>query len=715
MSASALLRSRPIFELREHIAGGVAEILDGSHFGACLVPLLAARGWSGARNSIAEALPHATSVMDLTDLRNTLSHLGLVTRKLRCSLSGLDPRLLPCLFVTAQGAPFVVQGLTEDGYLVFDGTLRHTRVIDGNTRGIAYPFAHPGRLAVVREGKTILRLTHRFRRPIAVVLLLTVLLNLIAVVVPLANMVVYDQVIGAGDRSFALHLCAGVALLLAAEAAFRLCRVRLQAFAAARIEFLLGTSILSHILHLPAGRIESASTASQAARIKELEQYRDACTGPLGEALIELPSIPIVLAVLAWIAGSLVLVPVVGLCILLVLVFLTGSILRRRIEAAGRARAARNEFLVELASHHRDIRTNAAEMRWAERHRELSADACRAHAQAQTAANLVQTLSQSVMMGSGMLMLVLGSHAAIAGTMTVGALLSAMLLTWRALSPFQLFLVLRSRFEQMRRSFADLDQLFQLPLERNPNLPAPSVQRQFRGRITFGGVSLRYRADQDPALLGVSFEVAPGEIIGIAGANGSGKSTLLKLVAGLCRPQAGAVMIDGIDIRQIDPKELRFAVSYLPQQSRLFHGTIAQNLRIVQPTATTPELHAALDSAGALEEVLALPHGLETRVGDQHAESLPPSLVQRLVIARALVRQAPILLLDEPGRFLNRASDERLTDTLRALRGKTTVILVSHRPSHLAFADRVFHLSGGRLLRETTADQPTRPNQAMTA
>jgi len=290
-----------------------------------------------------------------------------------------------------------------------------------------------------------------------------------------------------------------------------------------------------------------------------------------------------------------------------------------------------------------------------------------------------------------------------------------MLLTWRALSPFQLFLMLRSRFEQMRRSFADLDQLFQLPLERDPALPAPSVQRQFRGQIGFAGVSLRYRADQDPALLGVSFEILPGEIVGVAGPNGSGKSTLLKLVSGLCRPQAGAVMLDGMDIRQIDPKELRLAVAYLPQQSRLFHGTIAQNISIVQPTATEADLHAALDAAGALEDVLALPDGLETRVGDQRSHHLPPSLVQRLAIARTLARQAPVLLLDEPASFLDRASDERLVETLRSLRGRTTVILVSHRPSHLALADRVFQFGQGRLLRETTAEHFARQKNELTA
>jgi ATP-binding cassette subfamily C protein/ATP-binding cassette subfamily C protein LapB len=715
MSASGLLRSRPVYQLNEHVAGGVGETLDGSAFGACLVPLLAAKGWDGPKHAVAEALPHATLRMDLTDLRNTLSHLGYVTKPIRVSLGKLDPRLLPCLFVTADGKPLVLLGLHNDGFLAFDGTARRNRTVARNLKGTAYPIDAGAAATAGRSDRVLLRLGHRFRRSIAAVLGLTVVLNLIALAIPLANMVVYDQVIGAGDRPFFLHLCAGLLLLLAGEATLRVSRVRLQAYGAARIEYLLGTSILAHILHLPAGRIETASTATQAARIKELEQYRDICTGPLGEALVELPSVVIVLAAMTFVAGALVLIPIGALALLTLLVILTAPMLRRRMEAASRTRSARNEFLVELASRHREIRACAAEERWCERHRELSAQSARAHARAQAASNLIQTLSQATMVGAGMTTLVLGARAAMDGGMTIGALLTAMLLTWRALSPFQLFMVLLSRFEQMKRSFADLDQLFQLPLERDPALPAPSVQRQFKGHLTFSGVSLRYRADQDPALLGVTFDVEPGQIIGISGPNGSGKSTLLKMLAGLCRPQAGAVMLDGMDIRQIDPKELRLAVSYLPQQSRLFHGTVAQNLRIVQPTATDAELQAVLEAAGALDDILDLPHGLETRIGDQRNIHLPPSLAQRVAIARALLRNAPVLLLDEPASFLDRASDDRLAETLRSLRGRTTVILVSHRPSHLALADRVFHLSNGRLVRETAAEHLTRKKSELTA
>ena len=715
MSAAALLRSRPVYQLNEHVAGGVADILDGSDLGACLVPLLAAKGWSGPTNAIAEALPHATARMDLTDLRNALSHLGLNTKPIRASLGRLDHRLLPCLFVSSDGTPLVLVGLEDDGYLVFDGAQRRNRTVAGSLSGTAYPFDNAEAPRSASGGKTLLRLARRFRGTISTVLGLTVLLNVVSVLFPMASMVIYDQVIGAGDLHFLVYLCAGVALLVATELALRQTRLRLQSYAAARIEFLLGTSVLSHILHLPAGRIESASIASQAARIKELEQYRDICTGPLGESLIELPSIIIVLCALTLVAGSLVFIPLTALLLLALLVVITSPMLRRRMEAAGRARAERYEFLVELAARHREIRAAAAEDRWCERHRTLSARSCKAHATAQIGSNLIQTVSQAITIGAGMLTLVVGARSAMAGHLTIGALLTAMLLTWRALAPFQLFLMLLSRFEQMRRSFNDIDQLLRLPLERDPALPPPSVQRRFSGHIAFAGVSLRYRPDQDPALLGVSFSVAPGEIIGISGPNGSGKSTLLKLVAGLCRPQAGAVMIDGMDIRQIDPKELRLAVSYLPQQSKLFHGTIAQNLRIVQPTASDADLHSVLAAAGALDEVLGLHSGLDTRIGDQRNIHLPPGLAQRVAIARTLLRRSPILLLDEPASYLDRAAEEHLTNTLRSLRGNTTVIFVSHRPSHLALADRVFQLSGGRLLRETSSDALTRPKSEMIA
>jgi len=184
-------------------------------------------------------------------------------------------------------------------------------------------------------------------------------------------------------------------------------------------------------------------------------------------------------------------------------------------------------------------------------------------------------------------------------------------------------------------------------------------------------------------------------VVAIVGADGSGKSTLLKLIAGLYSPQAGNVMIDDLDIRQIDPIELRKAIGYAPQVPQLFFGTVAQNLRLAHPTATDADLREALALAGVWQEVAQLPRGLDTRVGDSQSNRISTSLTQGISLARAYVKKSPLLLLDEPVTGLDFDGDRCFREFVEAMRGKATVMMVTHRPSHLSLADQIIVLDKG--------------------
>ena len=199
-------------------------------------------------------------------------------------------------------------------------------------------------------------------------------------------------------------------------------------------------------------------------------------------------------------------------------------------------------------------------------------------------------------------------------------------------------------------------------------------------------------------MLGVDLRAEPGELVAITGPNGAGKSTLLKLVAGLYQCQAGAVLIDGMDLRQIDPGELRSAIASVPQSCDLFHGTIAQNLRLANPTASDKALISAAHNAMILEEILALPGGFETRLTDRLQRQLSNGFKQGLMLARAYVKDSLIYLLDEPGNHLDEGGDRALMDQLETLRGHATVFIVTHRPSHLRMADRVVVMEAGRIV-----------------
>jgi ATP-binding cassette subfamily C protein/ATP-binding cassette subfamily C protein LapB len=236
--------------------------------------------------------------------------------------------------------------------------------------------------------------------------------------------------------------------------------------------------------------------------------------------------------------------------------------------------------------------------------------------------------------------------------------------------------------------------LMKIKSEDDPS-PSNLSQRVFSGHIVMDRVSFRYHPNAEPALLGAAFEVKPGEMLAIVGPNAAGKSTALKLLLAMNRPQAGQVILDGMDIRQINPITLRQSIAYVPQEAHFFHGTIAQNLRLSQPMATDKELIEACEQAIVIEDITALTHQFETRIGDHSIQSLPSSFKQRLSLARAYLKKAPILLLDEPAKTLDFEGDAAFMKSLASMKGKATTLMVSHRPSHIKMADKVLVLDGG--------------------
>jgi ATP-binding cassette subfamily C protein/ATP-binding cassette subfamily C protein LapB len=284
----------------------------------------------------------------------------------------------------------------------------------------------------------------------------------------------------------------------------------------------------------------------------------------------------------------------------------------------------------------------------------------------------------------------------LAGKLSIGALVAVMMLTWRSLSPLQVAFMSVARLQQVRSSIRQIDALMNLRPEREA-VAHPAPMPSLLGKVGFLRASLRYGPDADPALMGVSFEARPGELVCITGWNGSGKSSILKLIMGLYPLQSGSVRIDDVDIRQLDPIEIRHAIGYVPQTCHFFYGTIAQNLRLTRPLASEAELVEACIDAGVWHQIEELPEGLATRLGDFRMEAMAASFLQKIALARALLKRSRILLLDEPVNGLDFQGDQAFMDLLTRLRGTTTIFLVTHRPSHLRMADRVLVLESGML------------------
>ncbi len=680
-----------------------------SPFAATLMPLLKALHWHGDLRDVAEAVPHFADSFDLVDLRNVLVLLGFESTPHKIALSQIDARLCPCLFVEDDGSDraYVILERNDDILTVIDQGDQFEITLDETKRkGTAYFFTQIDSTTQFGAQNTswFHRTLIRFRRIIMHLLVMTLVINLMSASVPLFVMTVYDKVIGNGSVGTLPYLLAGIMVVLGADLILRTLKAQLIGVTAGRIDYLLGAETLNRILALPPSFTERSSVSAQISRIREFESIRDFFTGPLAQTVLDLPFSLMFIGIIAILAGPIALVPVVMIIVLLVF----GAIYMPRTQylskEAGKAAVQRQSFLIEATQNLRSIKAAAAEDVWRERYRLLSSQTVAAQLKSAQRGATMQTVTQAMTTMSAVAVLGFGAMSVLAGTMTIGALIATMALVWRVLSPFHAAFLAYTRFDDIRKSVAQINQLMTLKPERQTDR-ASLLSRKFEGKIEFNRVSFRYSADTDPALIGAQFAVEKGEFVSIIGPNGSGKSTVLKLIVGLYQPQGGAISVDGLDLRQADPVALRRQIAYVPQGADLFYGTIAQNLRLADPTASDERLIEVTKLTGAWDIIKDLPNGINTRVGDSLVKQLPTGFVQRLIIARALTRDAKILLLDEPATSLDHEGDRMLMQLLGNLKGKVTIVMVSHRPSHIRLADKVIVLHRGFIEYTGPGDQ----------
>lgn len=693
-------------QLGEALRRGSPEALSGaSPYVACLLPLLKALGWNNYARELLESLPHFSDHIELVDLRNILVRLGYESMPQTSRLNQLPAELYPCLFVDGNDQPLVLlaeeelpSGETQVRYFDPSKGEECVEALDAR-QGTAYLFTHihstfGQTVSAKSDGPWFSGLMQRFRGALGWLLGMTLLINLISVSVPLFIMMVYDKVIGAESEHALPTMLIGILLLLLADIVLRYYRGRLMGTVAGRMDYLVGVETFRQILNLPPIMTERSTMAAQLSRLKQFDSVRDFFTGTNATTMLDLPFIPLLIGLMAIIAGWTAMVPVVMLLLFVVFGLIWLPVSAGRIVRTGQARNEKQKMLIQSLAGRSEIKGAAAERSWLERYREYSAESSTANYKAAAASAVIHAVSQAGVALGSVAILVIGVFAVMADEMSIGALIATMVLGGKVLSPIQQTFLGIGRFKQVLAAIRQINQLMKLDVEPSHST-AGVMLGGLQGRIGIDRVSFKYTPSGDPALTGVSLLIQPGEMVAITGDTGSGKSTLVKLLAGMYKPQAGVLTLDEHDIRQLNVRDLRRAIAYVPQNAQLFHGTIAQNIRLNNVLATDQDLHEVAGLVGILDDIIALPQGFDTPIGDERTLRLTPGLVHGISMARAFVCSAQVVILDEPGAALDREGDMRLLAQLRALKGRKTVILVTHRPSHVRIVDKVLVLDKG--------------------
>lgn len=642
--------------------------------------LVRAFGLENEAYRIAEALPYDPQLIELVDVLNFMARLGYEGAPLDCAKADLDARLLPCVFVDRGGRISVVTEPTKS-----------------RDRGTAYFFtrieetdARDEQESISASGKGwLFSVVQRFRFLFVKVAALSLMINAVGIGLPLFLMVIFNRASDITTDTTIFVLGGGAALAIWIEHNLRNLRAKRLAWFAARIDHMASNRVLSRLLQLPAQAVENAPVNSQVARLRTFEAIREFFNGPLFLTLLELPFTVIGFVALLLLGGPLCLIPLVILGLYaLTTVFYVPRLKVSMFEMA-KARSKVQSHHLELFEKLEAVRLNGMTEIWHDQYRDVSAQSSLTLFRGQFESQVVETIVYTLTIVGGTALIYFGVMQVWHGHLSGGGLFASIMLFWRFISPWQSLVSSLPRLEQLRQSMGQVDRLMAIQTERE-TAPSLSKTPALAGGLAVSRVGLRYTKDTDPVFVGLNFSLLPGQLLAVSGVNGSGKSTVLKLLLGLYRPQAGAVYLDGADIRQLDPVDLRHSLAYIPQIPELFIGTIAENLRLSRPYASDEQLWEALAMADAKSAVEALPVKLDT-----DATTLPSALSYQINLARAYLKDAPIMLIDElPYALINSPAGQAFIDRIKAWKGHKTIVMVTHRDDFIRMADKALGLLG---------------------
>jgi ATP-binding cassette subfamily C protein LapB len=689
-------------------------LLDG------LVEICRLHGRAASRATLSAGMPLVEGRMTLELAERAAARAGMSTRLQRIGLDQIDAATLPAILVLQGDRACVLLGWDEGGanarlLLPETGqgtvtlpraelTERHTGVVlfvrphfrfDKRTEGMAERDTPRSRHWF---WGTLLQQRFVYRD----VLWAALLVNLFALAFPMFSMNVYDRVVPNNAVETLWALALGVVLVLGADLFMRLLRSHFVDEASARVDVQISATLMEKVLGM---RLEhrAESVGSFAASLRGFEQVRDFIASSTVTALIDLPFALLFVGVMLWISPWLALPVVLAALLILALGWVRQQRLHELSETTYRASAMRHATLIESLTGIETIKSQGAESviqrRWERANLFLAKTNVKTRALSSGAMYGTNTLIQFV----SVVIVIIGVYLIGQRELTMGALIASSMLSSRALAPAGQIIGLMLQYQGARTALENLNRMMDKPVERP--LGQAFVERPtLRGEIEFRNVQFAYPGRTDAALDGLSFKIAPGEKVALIGRVGSGKSTIQRLIMGLYQPTEGAVLLDGIDLRQLDPADVRRNCGYVSQDVTLFYGTLRENIAMGLPYAHDSAIVAAADVAGMTDLVNRHPRGFDMPVGER-GESLSGGQRQSVGVARAVLHNAPMLLLDEPTSAMDFSTEAQMTGRLGAFAQDKTVVLVTHRTSLLAMVTRVIVIDGGKIVADGPRDR----------
>lgn len=682
----------------------------------CLVELTRIHGRPSTRAALVAGLPLPAEGLTPSLFARAAAHAGFSAKVVRRDLEKIDTALFPVILLLKNNEACLLQKWAEDGsaqLLLPDSgqgavSLSHEELLSRYS-GVAI-FSSPHFRFDQRTPPLVkVPQKHWFwgavleQKPIFKdVLAAALLINLFALAMPLFTMNVYDRVV----PNFAIEtlwvFAGGITIVILLDYVVRLLRGHFISLVSNRIDLKLSALIMERVLGMRMSQ-RPASVGAFASNLRSFETVRDFIASATITALIDLPFAILFLLTLIWISWPLVLAPIVGIVIVVIYSYMVQHKMRELSETTFRAAALRNSTLVESLTALETIKAHGAESQMQVKWEKTTAFLARVNSD-------LKLLSAASINGASVIQQLVNVTVVIAGVylihekmMSMGGLIAATMLAGRAMAPVGQVVGLLLQYEGAKNSLASLEKIMATPSERSDE--SAFIHRpEILGQIEFKNVHFSYPGRSEEALRGVNFKIMPGERVVIIGRVGSGKSTMEKLILGLYAPTKGAVLLDDVDLRQLDPADLRRSLGYVEQDSMLFYGSLRENITIRAPYADDRAIVAAAELAGLTEFVNNHPEGFDMLISER-GESVSGGQRQSIAIARAALLDPPILLLDEPTSAMDYPSEAQFKERIGKYAQHKTMIIVTHRPSLMDLASRIIVVDNGMVVADGPKDK----------
>ena len=690
----------------------------GGPLAASLTLIAALHGRRISRDTLLSGLPMENGMLTPALFTRAAKRAGLASKIIKSPLERINGLLCPAVLILGGSRACVLTSIdaaAERVSVIFPGEM------DEGTAELPFEALHDiytGYVIYLKpqfkfderagtDGKK--RKGHWFWETLATekniyrdVIIASLLSNIFAFAMPLFVMNVYNRVVPNNAVETLWVMAIGVFIMITADFALHMARGYLTDLAASRTNTRLSADMMEQVLGMRS-ETRPASVGSMVNSIQGFDSVRSFISSATVFAYVDLPFSIFFIIVIAVIAWPLAVPILIGGVLVLAEAVMVQKQMRELSETTNRASSLKNATMVESLVAIESVKTQNLESTVQNRWEKTVAHLEAANVKMRLLSSAVISWTQWINVTISIATMVIGVYLIRANAISMGSLIAAYMLSSRAMMPISRVAGLLMQYYSTSRSLSALDDIMNKETEHEEGVTFLS-RPDIAGGIQFRDVGFAYPEQERPALSALNFTVKPGEHVAIVGPIGSGKSTLFKLILKLFRQTEGSILIDGTDSRQMDPAELRRAIGVVPQEVMLFYGTLRDNLVMGNPYITDQALLQAIQISGVDGIVKNHPKGFDMQVGERGA-NLSSGQRQAVAIARAVLKNPSLLLLDEPTSAMDSGSEERVRHNLKIFAKDKTLLLVTHRTALLDLTERVIVLDGGRIAADGPKEQ----------